>query len=127
MDGPYECPEELRDAVQERYKRGPGPKLAHLIKIGMRTAIQEMRDNQTESNLTYDPLAGQPKAEIDALQAIYQYLDAKGMKWTLGCLVQESTVEQSNSSFDLLALANEQPEPIEARDAQSHALTEEEE
>jgi hypothetical protein len=115
MDLGYECSPELRDAVQQRYKHGPGPKLAHSLKVGMRIAIQEIRGNATVSALGYDPLAGKRKAEFDALQSIYQYLEAKGLTWTLACLHEESTVDKSSSNFDLLTIANDPPPQPRAR------------
>jgi hypothetical protein len=41
---------------------------------------------------------------MEALQAVYQYLDSKGLTWTLACLIQESTIDRDAESLDLKEL-----------------------
>jgi hypothetical protein len=99
------CPEYLKDAVRERFKKGAGTKLSHLFKIGMRSAIQELRDETEDSNLDHHPLQGVPEVEIDALQAVYKYLKSRGLTWTLECLTQEANVDEGASTRDVVVLA----------------------
>jgi hypothetical protein len=41
MDELVDVPQELKDAVRQRFKNGSAPKLAQKIKVGMAAAIHE--------------------------------------------------------------------------------------
>jgi hypothetical protein len=104
MDELVDVPQELKDAVRQRFKNGSAPKLAQKIKVGMAAAIHELRDHKSVSSLEYHPLEGVEPEELDAIQAIYQFLDSKGLAWTLACLIQESTIDREGEALDLREL-----------------------
>jgi hypothetical protein len=104
MDELVDVPQELKDAVRQRFKNGSAPKLAQKIKVGMAAAIHELRDHKSVSSLKYDPFEQVEAEEVEALQAVYQYLDSKGLAWTLACLIQESTIDREADALDLREL-----------------------
>jgi hypothetical protein len=119
MDELVDVPQELKDAVRQRFKTGSAPKLAQKIKVGMAAAIHELRDHKSVSSLEYHPFEGAESEEIDALQSIYQYLDSKGLAWTLACLLQESAIDRDEEGLDLRELLKTEAleEPDEEEDA----------
>jgi hypothetical protein len=135
MDFDFDCPPALKEALHTRFKSGPGIKLANSIRIGMRAAIQELRHSvrDDDTNLEWNPLKGVVPEECQALQSIYEYLEAMGLTWTLGCLMEESVQPVGESEFDLVTLANiaieeeTVPEPIaegETQEAVPEVITE---
>jgi hypothetical protein len=111
IDFDYNCPPALKEALHTRFKNGDRARLASSIKIGMRAAIQEIKHGgrgDDSSNLEWDPLKDADPEEREALQAIFKYLEAKGMKWTRDCLVEESAQAITDSQFDLVKLATMQ-------------------
>ena len=119
IDPPFEVPEELKEHVAERLKNsGALKQIARKIKVGMTAAIHELRDHpDAKSSLELQIFADQPDEEINALQAIFQYLEEHGLTYTLGCLIEESGVPKEDQAIDLLELVNagtveeEQEEP----------------
>jgi hypothetical protein len=137
MDLNYNCPPALKEALHTRFKNGDGARLASSIKIGMRAAIQELKhsrpdDGEDSTNLEWDPLKTADPDEHKALQAIFKYLDAKGMHWTLDCLVEESAQSIAESQCDLVKLATmkipgeEPPLPPVAEEAEDDPVAKEE-
>lgn len=108
IDPPFEVPEELKERVAERLKNsGALKQIARKIKVGMTAAIHELRDHpDSKSSLELQIFADQPDEEINALQAIYQYLEEQGLTYTLGCLLEESGVPKEDQAHDLLELVN---------------------
>jgi hypothetical protein len=104
MEDFVEVPQELKDAVNQRFKAVSAPKLGQKIKVGMAAAIHELRYQKPASSLEYHPLKEEGSEEVKALQSIYQYLEAKGLKWTLGCLIQESAIDKSPNPIDFKEL-----------------------
>jgi hypothetical protein len=119
MDELVDVPQELKESVRQRFKTSSAPRLAQKIKVGMAAAIHELRDHKTVSNLEYHPFDGVESEELDALQSVYQYLNSKGLSWTLACLVQESTIDKEDDAFDLRALLKD--EPLEEGDEEEDA------
>jgi hypothetical protein len=119
MDELVDVPQELKDAVRKRLKNGCAPNLAQQIKVGMSAALHELRDHKSVSSLEYHPLEGVENVELDAIQSIYQYLDSKGLAWTLACLIQESTIDHEAEALDLKDLLKS--EPLEEADEEEDA------
>jgi hypothetical protein len=108
LDFDYNCPPALKEALHTRFKNGDRARLASSIKIGMRAAIQEIKHGgrgDDSSNLEWDPLKDADPEEREALQTIFKSLEAKGMKWTRDCLVEESAQAITDFRFDLVKLA----------------------
>ena len=108
IDTPFEVPEELKERVAERLKNsGALKQIARKIKVGMTAAIHELRDHpDAKSSLELQIFADAPHEEINALLAIYQYLEEHGLTYTLGCLLEESGVPKEDQAIDLLELVN---------------------
>jgi hypothetical protein len=109
MDELVDVPQELKDAVRQRFKTGSAPKLAQKIKVGMAAAIHELRDHKSVSSLEYHPFEGAEPEEIDGIQSIYEFLKAKGLEWTLACLIQESAIDKDEGAIPLLDLLRKTP------------------
>jgi outer membrane biosynthesis protein TonB len=125
MDLDFDCAAVVKDKLYSRFEKGPGVKLADAIKRGMRAAIQEIRHSEPDGeppDLLWNPLKGVIEEEREALQAIYEYLEAKGLRWTLGCLAEESVQAVGESQFDLVTLANTAVE--EEEDIPAESVTE---
>jgi hypothetical protein len=139
---PFEVPAELKERVRERLKSGNALKtIALRIKVGMGAAIGELRGQTGAKSIFDEP--DFPRNDSDneeaiglekqALQTVYQYLEARELKWTLGCLQQETKVGKEAAAHDLLALLTpDEEEPADgdgsdAGDIEEDEIGEEEE
>jgi hypothetical protein len=110
---PFEVPDELKARVRERLKSGNALKtIALKIKLGMGAAVGELRGQTGAKSIFDEPdfprndSDNEEEIELEkqALQTVYQYLEAKELKWTLGCLQHETKVQKDAAAHDLLTL-----------------------
>jgi hypothetical protein len=105
-----EIPEELKDQVSQRLKAtGALRKLTREVKVAMTAAIAELKGIRASSRdsdpgksvLTHDGLNGSDELEKRALQAVYSFLRAHGMTYTLETLQEESAIDDQGDGADL--------------------------
>jgi hypothetical protein len=106
IDPTFEVPEELKERVAQRLKTsGALKQIARKIKVGMTAAIHELRDHpNAKSSLELQIFGDANEAELAALQTVSQYLEEKGLTYTLGCLIEEAGVQKEDNAYDLLEL-----------------------
>jgi hypothetical protein len=135
---PFKVPAELKERVRERLKSGNALKtIALKIKVGMGAAIGELRGKTGAKSIFDEPdfprndpdNEDETELEKQALQTVYQYLETRELKWTLGCLQQETKVPKEVAVHDLLALlkGDEDDEIEEEIDDQEEENEEDEE
>lgn len=108
-----DIPGELKDVVSQRLKStGALGKLTREVKVAMTAAIAEIKGIHTSSRdsdpaksvVAREGLTSADDLEKRALHAIYNFLSAHGMTYTLKTLEQESSVPDDGSEIDLAAL-----------------------
>jgi hypothetical protein len=82
----------------------------------MTAAIHELRDHpNAKSSLELQIFGDANEYDLAALQSIYQYLEEKGLTYTLGCLIEEAGVQKEDNAYDLIGLlddSNEEEEDV---------------
>jgi hypothetical protein len=100
----FEVPESLKEQVAERLKAtGALRPITRSVKVAMTAAIAELRGLRPEAKsvLEIKRFENATPADLEGLQAIYQFLEEKGMKYTLACLREESGIQQEGNGLDL--------------------------
>ena len=102
----FEVPQEIKEKVAQRLKNsGSLKKISQKIKIGMTAAIHELRNPNSKSSLELQIIGPEKVEEREALQSIYQYLQEKGLDYTLSTLEQETGIQKVDSNtYDLVQL-----------------------
>jgi hypothetical protein len=108
-----EIPEDLKDQVAQRLQTtGALRKLTREVKVAMTAAIAELKGIRTSSRdtdpntsvLTHEGMNSANELEKRALQAIYRFLRAHEMTYTLETLQEESAIDDQGDGANLAHL-----------------------
>jgi hypothetical protein len=107
-----DIPEGLKGQVVARLKStGTLRRLTREVKVAMTAAIAEIKGlrpdskgSETKSVVDHEGLTNISAREKAGLQAIYKFLRAHGLDYTLETLAEESAVPEDDAGVDLEAL-----------------------
>lgn len=116
----FKVPEELKEKVALKLRNsGALKQISRRIKIGMTAAIHELRSPEAKSSLELQIIHSDSIEEQAALQSIYQYLEEKGLDYTLSTLQEETGIKKQKNPdnivdiFQLIGDYEEEEEEVE--------------
>jgi hypothetical protein len=98
-NAPPIVPDELRKLLTDMLEsKGSLRPIAKNIKVALTASIAELRGLRPDSKsvLELNRFSDASWSEIEALQLIYTYLESLGLRYSLGCLLEESGVEKKD-------------------------------
>ncbi|KAK8870267.1 hypothetical protein M9Y10_008145 [Tritrichomonas musculus] len=104
---PFEVPQEIKEKVATKLRNsGALKQISRKIKVGMTAAIHELRNPEAKSSLELQIISPESVEERAGLQSVYQYLEEKGLDYTLSTLQEETGIPKQNNSnvIDILQL-----------------------
>jgi hypothetical protein len=117
LEPTFDVPDELREPLtQKLHSVGSLRSIAKKIKVALTAAIAELRGLRpdTKSVLELNRLSDTHPSEIEALQIIYSYLESIGLRYTLGCLLEESGIDKADQElqiFDMIPNTESENDP----------------
>jgi hypothetical protein len=109
----FDVPEELQALLtQKLHEKGSLRPIAKNIKVALTAAIAELRGLRPDSKsvLELNRFSDAHWSEIEALQIIYTYLESLGLRYSLGCLLEESGVEKKDHNLGIFEVVP-RPDP----------------
>jgi hypothetical protein len=100
LEPTFDVPDELRQLLTNKLEsKGSLRPIANNIKVALTAAIAELRGLRPDSKsvLELNRFSDAHWSEIEALQIIYTYLEALGLRYSLGCLLEESGVDKKDN------------------------------
>jgi hypothetical protein len=104
LEPTFDVPDELRDLLTDKlHSKGSLRPIAKNIKVALTAAIAELRGLRPDSKsvLELNRFSDAHESELEALQIIYTYMESLGLRYSLGCLLEESGVEKKDSELQI--------------------------
>jgi hypothetical protein len=104
LEPTFDVPEDLRELLTAKlHANGSLRPIAKNIKVALTAAIAELRGLRPDSKsvLELNRFSDADWSEIEALQVIYTYLEGLGLRYSLGCLLEESGVEKKDHDLSI--------------------------
>lgn len=100
---PFEVPQEIKEKVATRLRNsGALKQISRKIKVGMTAAIHELRNPEAKSSLELQIISPENAEERAGLQSIYQFLEEKGLDYTLSTLQEETGIPKQNNNNNVI-------------------------